>query len=230
MNDKIPRDYYADLGVTQSANLPAIKLAFYKLAKEHHPDKSGLEDASAFRLAREAYEKLSDDSFRKKYDQTYWRVKMHNNFQEQSRRTAAAPDKDEAQPREWSPPPTPPMKRIWETDIQFQFGKTYQEWQARDSEHRQRHPERNAAPSYDSTPRAHGLEVKMTHPATTQRCLYKSVHWKTQVGGQDFCVFCMVPSTGASRCPGCEALACRKCLEKITELERSFFGGIGLRS
>jgi DnaJ-class molecular chaperone len=32
-------DYYRDLGVSPDANATAIKKAFHKLAREHHPDK-----------------------------------------------------------------------------------------------------------------------------------------------------------------------------------------------
>lgn len=34
-------DYYADLGLQQTATFPEIKRAFYLLAKKHHPDKQG---------------------------------------------------------------------------------------------------------------------------------------------------------------------------------------------
>ncbi len=33
-------DYYADLGVTQEATTQEVRHAFYKLAKETHPDKN----------------------------------------------------------------------------------------------------------------------------------------------------------------------------------------------
>jgi preprotein translocase subunit Sec63 len=32
-------DYYADLGLPQQASFRDVKLAFFKLAKKHHPDK-----------------------------------------------------------------------------------------------------------------------------------------------------------------------------------------------
>jgi DnaJ-class molecular chaperone len=32
-------DYYADLGLPQHASFRDVKLAFFKLAKKHHPDK-----------------------------------------------------------------------------------------------------------------------------------------------------------------------------------------------
>jgi hypothetical protein len=47
-------DYYADLGLPQQASLRDIKLAFFKLAKKHHPDKKAPGksiDAQDFRKA-----------------------------------------------------------------------------------------------------------------------------------------------------------------------------------
>jgi hypothetical protein len=75
---------------------------------------------------------------------------------------------------------------------------------------------------------AHGLVVQMLeHPCVKERCTYRTQGWKVQPGGADFCVFCMSNHTGGSRCPGCEVLACNKCLEKIVTRERTPFGGLG---
>jgi hypothetical protein len=80
-------------------------------------------------------------------------------------------------------------------------------------------------------PFAHGLIVQMLeHPCVKERCTYRTQDWKVQTGGADFCVFCMASHTGGSRCPGCEALACKKCLEKMITQERTAFGGLGSRS
>jgi DnaJ-class molecular chaperone len=77
MADSRDRDYYADLGLTQRATTSDIKTAFHTLAKQHHPDKSGDSDTSAFRQAREAYEKLTDATFRTAYDADYCCTRMH---------------------------------------------------------------------------------------------------------------------------------------------------------
>ncbi|MBI4599337.1 molecular chaperone DnaJ [Candidatus Uhrbacteria bacterium] len=62
------KDYYAILGVSTNATSDEIKKAFRKLAHQHHPDKEG-GDATKFKEANEAYQVLSDDGKRKKYDQ-----------------------------------------------------------------------------------------------------------------------------------------------------------------
>lgn len=65
------------------------------------------------------------------------------------------------------------------------------------------------------------------HPAITQQCTCRTREWRLQTVGQDFCVYCMIAHTGGSRCPGCEVLACPKCLRDVTVLERRVLGGLG---
>ena len=69
MADK--RDYYEVLGVSKDASSEEIKKAYRKLAKENHPDLHPGDKAceERFKEANEAYEILSDDDKRKKYDQ-----------------------------------------------------------------------------------------------------------------------------------------------------------------
>ena len=62
------KDYYNILGVEKNASKDEIKKAFYKLAQKHHPDKKG-GDEKKFKEANEAYQTLSDDGKRAKYDQ-----------------------------------------------------------------------------------------------------------------------------------------------------------------
>ena len=62
------KDYYNILGVNKGASKDEIKKAFYKLAQKHHPDKKG-GDEKKFKEANEAYQVLSDDTKRAKYDQ-----------------------------------------------------------------------------------------------------------------------------------------------------------------
>jgi molecular chaperone DnaJ len=62
-------DYYAVLGVPRTASKPEIKAAFRKLAREYHPDVSQHADAETkFKEINEAYEVLSDDDKRARYD------------------------------------------------------------------------------------------------------------------------------------------------------------------
>lgn len=62
------KDYYETLGVNKSASKDEIKKAFYKLAHKYHPDKKGGNEIK-FKEVNEAYQILSDDSKRSKYDQ-----------------------------------------------------------------------------------------------------------------------------------------------------------------
>lgn len=62
------KDYYNILGVNKGASKDEIKKAFYKLAHKYHPDKKEGNE-SKFKEVNEAYQVLSDDSKRSKYDQ-----------------------------------------------------------------------------------------------------------------------------------------------------------------
>ncbi len=62
------KDYYETLGINKSASKEEIKKAFYKMAHKYHPDKKGGNE-SKFKEVNEAYQVLSDDSKRSKYDQ-----------------------------------------------------------------------------------------------------------------------------------------------------------------
>ena len=62
------KDYYSILGVNKGASKDEIKKAFYKLAHKYHPDKKE-GDEKKFKEVNEAYQTLSDDSKRAKYDQ-----------------------------------------------------------------------------------------------------------------------------------------------------------------
>ena len=69
MADK--RDYYEVLGVTKGASADEIKKAYRKEAKKYHPDlHPGDKEAEAkFKEVNEAYEVLSDDDKKSRYDQ-----------------------------------------------------------------------------------------------------------------------------------------------------------------
>ncbi len=65
------KDYYHVLGLSRGASKDEIKKTFKKLAKQYHPDLNpGNKDAEKrFKEISEAYDVLSDDEKRKKYDQ-----------------------------------------------------------------------------------------------------------------------------------------------------------------
>merc|ERR1719153_943356 len=64
-------DYYAILGVARHADIAEIKFAYYNMAKKFHPDTNRTLDAKQmFALVAEAYDVLSDEGRRSKYDDT----------------------------------------------------------------------------------------------------------------------------------------------------------------
>lgn len=65
------RDYYEVLEVSKSASAEEIKKAYRKMALKYHPDKNpgDKEAEEKFKEAAEAYEVLSDDNKKARYDQ-----------------------------------------------------------------------------------------------------------------------------------------------------------------
>lgn len=66
------QNYYEILSLNQDASTQEIKRSFRKLALKYHPDKNknSEESKEKFMYIVEAYEVLSDESSRKKYDES----------------------------------------------------------------------------------------------------------------------------------------------------------------
>ena len=64
-------DYYTILGVNTNSTVAEIKLAYFNMAKKFHPETNKTLDArQMFSLIAEAYDVLSDEERRAKYDET----------------------------------------------------------------------------------------------------------------------------------------------------------------
>jgi DnaJ-class molecular chaperone len=61
-------DYYAILGVPETASPEEVQEAYRRLAKRYHPDRSGADTASQFRAVQEAWETLGNPERRREYD------------------------------------------------------------------------------------------------------------------------------------------------------------------
>jgi DnaJ-class molecular chaperone len=64
------QNYYELLGISAKAGADEIKSAYRKLARQYHPDVTGgdKESENKFKAITEAYETLSDETKRKRYD------------------------------------------------------------------------------------------------------------------------------------------------------------------
>jgi molecular chaperone DnaJ len=61
-------NYYRLLGVPENADVAEITRAYRRLARRHHPDVGGGDGSSLFLHVREAYDVLSHEHSRRRYD------------------------------------------------------------------------------------------------------------------------------------------------------------------
>jgi DnaJ-class molecular chaperone len=73
------KSYYEILGVDRTASIDEIKKAYRKLAKSHHPDKSG-GSSEKFSLITEAYDVLSNSEKRSQHDNNLSGFRLANFF------------------------------------------------------------------------------------------------------------------------------------------------------
>jgi curved DNA-binding protein CbpA len=64
----ITKDYYKVLGIDKDTKENQIKIAYFKLAKKHHPDLNGGKSSEKFKEITAAYEILSDNNKKSYYD------------------------------------------------------------------------------------------------------------------------------------------------------------------
>jgi molecular chaperone DnaJ len=63
------KDFYKTLNVTRGASQDEVKKAYFKLAKQYHPDVNKAPEAKEkFATINEAYETLGDEQKRRIYD------------------------------------------------------------------------------------------------------------------------------------------------------------------
>ena len=76
------KNYYEILGVTPDSDVSEIKAAYRKLARKYHPDVNDSAEAVAkFKAVTEAYETLSDNVKRNKYNTLYGFFKSYKSSQ-----------------------------------------------------------------------------------------------------------------------------------------------------
>ena len=69
-------DHYSTLGVDRNAGPDEIKLAYRRMANQHHPDRGG--DKAKFQEVQAAYDTLSNPEKRQQYDSPH--PQFHNGF------------------------------------------------------------------------------------------------------------------------------------------------------
>jgi DnaJ-class molecular chaperone len=107
-------DHYRQLGIEPFADIDAVKAAWRRLAKRHHPDRNPGDEGAAQRFsdAREAYRVLSDPELRRAYDESY--ARRTRRARDASRDPFVRRPRSEDAPSsapEWEAPEAPPKPR-----------------------------------------------------------------------------------------------------------------------
>ncbi len=141
------RDYYEILGIVQTADAPAIKQAYRRLARQFHPDLNpGDQEAEErFKALNEAYEMLSDRDRKSQYDdyRRYWLqqkseadyrdLEDFNHFVDQllnrqgeTTPPSQPPPKPPNSPRPFQKPQKPQHRRDAEASLQVPLERAFQ--------------------------------------------------------------------------------------------------------
>jgi len=111
---------YDILGVPQDASADEIRRAYYRLAKETHPDQAQVSSDAEFRIIDTAYTTLSDPVTRKKYDATVVPPQVAPKSTPTTQRVATAP---KPPPRRATAPARPPTPQSRPTPVKKQHTK-----------------------------------------------------------------------------------------------------------
>lgn len=115
------KNYYKILGVDEKATQDVIKKSYRKLAKKYHPD-ANLDNPEAekhFKEITEAYEVLSDEKKREKYDRD---IKSTSKEAWQERRENGKPNQSQKQAARQKEPNRPPDFSNMAKDFEKFFG------------------------------------------------------------------------------------------------------------
>ena len=135
----VSKDYYGILGVVVDADKSVLKSAFFRLAKELHPDKTGgdLQKAEKFKEVREAYEILSSPELREQYDRAHLSTRSTTqasastypgNMFGNSFSTGHTYPTDTAEPMAQQPSPDTPAARCKFSDYYFSSDLSDDDW------------------------------------------------------------------------------------------------------
>ncbi|KAL1883765.1 hypothetical protein Plec18167_002773 [Paecilomyces lecythidis] len=110
----VRRDYYADLGLTPSADTDEIKKQFRKLALKYHPDRNPGREAefnAKFQAIQAAHEILIDPQLRLKYDTDRLRAGYGRTYSAAKATPTKKPTTPKPTSQPYAPPPPPPTSR-----------------------------------------------------------------------------------------------------------------------